>query len=246
MTDSHHLERSQSFGAHAELYDRLRPGYPGRALDTILPDGARCVVDVGAGTGKLTAALVARGLDVIAVEPDDSMRAVLTSRVPEADVRAGCGESLPLTTASVDALLFAQSWHWVDSERTAGEAARVLRTGGTLAMLWNLYDDRVPWVADLKRITGIDAGLSDFHDLVAVTGFDFGSRVDIPWQQTLTSDQLADLTRTWSSVSVLPAAERDEVLEAVRLLLADHPVLAGQGQIELPLVCSTLSYRLRR
>ncbi|HEX3732521.1 MAG TPA: class I SAM-dependent methyltransferase [Mycobacteriales bacterium] len=243
MTGSYRLERSRSFGANAELYDRLRPGYPRRALDALLPEDARRVADVGAGTGKLTAALLARGLEVVAVEPDDAMRAVLISRIPEADIRAGQAEALPLQDASVDAVLFAQSWHWVDSERGAGEAARVLRGDGTLAMLWNLYDDRVPWVGQLAHITAGDAGVSEHEDTPSVTGFGPGSRVDVPWRQDLTPDQLVELVRTWSTVSTRSAAERDDVLSAVRELLSGHPAVAGRARIGLPHTCSTRAYR---
>ncbi len=243
MTTSPDLERSRSFGAHAELYDRLRPGYPPGAIAAVLSDGARRVADVGAGTGKLTAALITRGLTVVAVEPDGAMRAVLTKQMPDVDVRAGLAEALPLADASVDAVLFAQSWHWVDDVQAAREAARVLHSDGTLAMLWNLHDDRVPWVAELERITATSAVVTGFKCPSTVVGFEPASRVDVSWQQTLTPDQLADLARTWSSVSTLPAGKRDDVLDAVRRLLVSHLALAGQGQVDFPYVCSTWTYR---
>jgi SAM-dependent methyltransferase len=237
-------ERARSFGAQAELYDRLRPGYPAAALDAVLPRGARRVADVGAGTGKLTAALSARGLAAVAVEPDAAMRAVLARRLPAVDVRSGDAEALPLADGEVDAVLFATAWHWVEPEQAAREARRVLASGGVLAMLWNLFDDdRHAWVADLNRLTARDAGITDFPDPPALAGFAAGERVDVPWQQILAKDELVDLVRTWSAVSTRRPAERDEVLAGVRRLLGTHPDVAAQDRIALPYVCSTRTYR---
>jgi SAM-dependent methyltransferase len=239
-------ERSRSFGAQAELYDRLRPGYPPGALDAVLPRGARHIADVGAGTGKLTAALAARGLAVIAVEPDAAMRAVLARRLPQVDVRGGAAEALPLSDGEVDAVLFAQAWHWTDPERAAGETLRVLARGGTLGMLWNLLDDGCAWVAELDRLTVTDACITGFPDPPALAGFTAGRRVDVAWRQTLSKYELVDLARTWSMVSTRPPAERDQVLGCVCHLLSTHPELAAQDTIDLPYVCTTRTYRSAR
>lgn len=136
-------QRARSFGAQADLYDRLRPSYPADLVTAVLPADAHRVADIGAGTGKLAALLHECGLAVTAVEPDPAMRAVLAERVPAADVRIGVGESLPLADADVDAVLYGQAWHWVDPDRAANEARRVLRADGTLGLLWNMHDDRV-------------------------------------------------------------------------------------------------------
>ena len=135
-------QRALSYGVRAELYDRVRPHYPPQALSPLLAAlpaaPKRCrVVDVGAGTGKLTAVLAQAGLDVDAVEPDPRMRTVLTERLRAIRVHAGRGEQLPLDQASVDAVVYGNSWHWVDPAAGANEALRVLRPNGVLAMLWN-------------------------------------------------------------------------------------------------------------
>lgn len=239
-------ERSRSFGVQAELYDRLRPSYPAAALDAVLPRGAQRIADVGAGTGKLTAALAARGLAVIAVEPDAAMRAVLARRLPQVDVRGGAAEALPLSDGEVDAVLCAQAWHWTDPERAASEALRVLAPAGTLAMLWNLFDDRCAWVAALDRLAVTEACITGFPDPPALAGFAPGRRVDVAWRQTLSKDELVDLARTWSMVGTRPPAERDQVLACVRHLLSTHPDLAAGDTIELPYVCSTRTYRSAR
>jgi SAM-dependent methyltransferase len=238
-------ERSRSFGLQADLYDRVRPGYPPAALDAILAAGARRVADIGAGTGKLTRALAARGLTVIAVEPDEAMRSVLAARVPVADVRAGAAEALPLADGEVDAVAFAQSWHWVDAQTAAREAARVLVPGGLLAMLWNLPDDRVPWVGQLDEMTGARAGVSRHPEQApALEGFGPARRVDVAWQQTLRPEDLVDLTRTWSSVITLGPAERERMVDAVRDLVATDAALAGRDEIAYPYVCAVRTYRL--
>src|SRR6202035_3138514 len=117
-----------SFGPVAATYDRVRPGYPHDAVTWSLADGVRNVagrqgegrrvrlrvLDIGAGTGALTHHLVSRGLDVVAVEPDPQMRAVLAERVPRADVRAGSAEDLPLEDGEIDAVVGGQMWHWGD------------------------------------------------------------------------------------------------------------------------------------
>ena len=111
--------RARSFGAAADAYERARPGYPDPAVDWLVPEGARTVLDLGAGTGKLTRALVARGLDVIAVEPLPEMRESLAAAVPEVRAVAGTAEDIPLPDDSVDAITVAQAWHWVDPERAS-------------------------------------------------------------------------------------------------------------------------------
>ena len=116
--------------------------------------GVRTVLDLGAGTGKFTRSLVARGLDVIAVEPDDVMRATLADALPSVRTVKGTAEAIPLPDASVDVITAAQAWHWVDQARALPEAARVLRPGGSLALVWNIRDESVPWVERLSEIMG--------------------------------------------------------------------------------------------
>ncbi len=237
------VRASRSFGAVADLYERRRPTYPVAALQAVVPVGARRVADVGAGTGKLTRLLVARGLDVIAVEPDDRMRAVLASAVPQADVRTGSAEQLPLGSGEVDAVFFGQAWHWADPDRASDEALRVLTHRGVLAMLWNLHDDRVSWVAELNRLTGSGAAFTAFNDPPELSGFGAGIRLDVPWHQPLPKAELLDLVRTWSSLSTRPRTEREEVLEQLKRMLETDAQLSTHDVVELPYVCGTHAYR---
>jgi len=127
--------RSGSFGAVASSYERYRPGPPVTAVDWLLPAHVGTVVDLGAGTGALTRLLVDRADAVIAVEPDDRMRAVLTDEVPGARAVMGCGEQMPIPDGSVDAVLASSSWHWMDPIPTLHEVGRVLVPGGILGAL---------------------------------------------------------------------------------------------------------------
>ncbi len=235
-------EQARSFGAVAALYDRVRPSYPDVAVDALLPAGAERVVDVGAGTGKLTAALVARRLAVVAVEPDEKMQKLLAMRVPEADVRTGTAERLPVEDASADAVVFGQSWHWTDSTQAAAEAARVLRPGGQLGLIWNMSDDRIEWVAELRRLTKSKSSISHFEGPEPLPGFCDGHRLDVPWTHWLHRDEMLELIQTWSSVSTMPDAERQAVVEAASKLFATVPSDAHPDEVGLPQVCVAITY----
>jgi SAM-dependent methyltransferase len=148
LTPDELARRAASFGGVASHYERYRPGPPMAAVDWMVPAGARTVVDLGAGTGALTRLLVGRVPEVIAVEPDDRMRAVLTDAVPSARAVAGRGESMPLPDASADAVIASSSWHWMDVVPTLTEVARVLVPGGVLGAVWSGPDPETPLIAD--------------------------------------------------------------------------------------------------
>ena len=144
--------RRLSFGSVATDYDRYRPSPPPQALDWLIPPGAQAVLDLAAGTGAVTRELVGRAPRVIAVEPDERMRAVRAARCPEAEVLAGRGEDIPLPDASVDAVVISSAWHWLDPERAVPEITRVLRVGGILGVMWISRDVRAPWVAEFNQL----------------------------------------------------------------------------------------------
>jgi SAM-dependent methyltransferase len=134
-----------SFGAIAADYDRLRPSPAPAAVDWLLPARRDVVVDLGAGTGLLTRAVAAAAGHVIAIEPDDRMRAVLASRSPGVEVLAGRGEAIPLPDASADAVLVSSAWHWMDTDLAGAEIARALRDGGRFGVIWT-GRERTPWL----------------------------------------------------------------------------------------------------
>jgi len=209
--------QSRSFGAAAAAYERGRPSYPAAALDWLLPAGTHRVVDLGAGTGKLTRSLVARGLDVVAVEPTEGMRAQFRAVLPGVELVEGTAEDVPLPDASADAALAAQAWHWVDPRRAAPEVARVLRPGGTLGLLWNVRDASVPWIARLDRLLP-QAGEEHLRSMAPVVGPPFGlvERHDVPWTQEVSLEELMDLTASRSWVITLEEPQRSAVLADVR------------------------------
>jgi SAM-dependent methyltransferase len=229
--------RRRSFGRAAGLYEQSRPGYPDAAVDWLVTDGVRRVVDLGAGTGKLTRSLVARGLDVVAVEPSEGMREQLQAVLPDVEALEGSGESLPLPDASVDAVLMAQAWHWVDVERASVEVARVLRPGGYLGLVWNRRDKSLDWVKQLDTVTPDNAAADmDVRRPPVGAPFTRFEHFDTHWESPLTPQGLIDLIASRSYVIVASPDEHEKIVGGVRQLTEQHPELAGREQFELPYV----------
>ncbi|HTM84543.1 MAG TPA: class I SAM-dependent methyltransferase [Mycobacterium sp.] len=239
-------DRSRSFGSQAAAYERGRPSYPPEAIDWLLPTGAHTVLDLGAGTGKLTTRLVERGLDVVAVDPIAEMLEVLSTSLPGTPALLGTAEEIPLPDNSVDAVLVAQAWHWVDPERALPEVARVLRPGGRLGLVWNTRDERMGWVKELDHIIGredarklIDAGVAlpdPFTDV---------EHHRVEWTNYLTPRALIDLVASRSYCITSPGEARATTLEQVRQLLATHPALANATGLALPYVTVGIRATLR-
>ncbi|MFM8600284.1 MAG: class I SAM-dependent methyltransferase [Mycobacterium sp.] len=234
MTDGRHV-RSLSFGSQAAAYERGRPSYPPEAVDWLLPADARDVLDLGAGTGKLTTRLVERGLTVTAVDPIAEMLEVLRSALPETPALLGSAEQIPLPDNTVDAVLVAQAWHWFDPQRAAAEVARVLRPGGRLGLLWNVRDERLGWVREFGEIVGLE------HDWATTTvelpePFTEVRTHRVEWTNYITPQALIDYVASRSYCITSPAEVRTRTLEQVRELLATHPALAGSDGLALPYI----------
>lgn len=234
MTRARH-DRSLSFGSAAAAYERGRPSYPPEAIDWLLPRGARQVLDLGAGTGKLTTRLVERGLDVVAVDPIPDMLEVLSASLPETRALLGTAEEIPLEDNSVDAVLVAQAWHWVDPERAIPEVARVLRPGGRLGLVWNTRDERLGWVRELGQIIGSD-GDGRRIDVTLPAPFAEHQRHEVEWTNYLTPQALIDLVASRSYCITSPAEVRTQTLDQVRTLLTSHPALANSTGLAMPYV----------
>jgi SAM-dependent methyltransferase len=223
VADSELDRRRRSFGAAAELYDRVRPGYPPDAVGWMLGPTARDVVDLGAGTGIFSRLVASLGHRVTAVEPDDEMRAQL----PTSDtirVLEGSAEAIPLPDRSVGAVVAAQSFHWFDNHDARAEIGRVLEDGGVFAPIWNVRDETVAWVAELTGIIG--SGSASDARVHAREGRQFGplfrraERAEFRHAVPMTSDTLRDVVRTRSRYLVAGEDERREIDRRVAELVA--------------------------
>ena len=216
------------FSRRADVYERGRPGYPDAVVDLLRRHGglsaASRVVDLAAGTGKLTRQLAQVSARCVAVEPSAAMRSMFTEQVPGVPVVAGVAESIPLLTATCDVLTAAQAFHWFDAGRSLAEIVRVLRPGGTVALLWNERDEDVPWMAEVGRLlrTVGDApywraleyfpALARSPDLVDVV------RESLRFNVPVDRSGLVDLVASRSYVNVLGADDRTHVLDQVAQL----------------------------
>lgn len=225
-----------SFDAASEAYQRGRPPYPMSAVEWLVPRTARRVLDLGAGTGKFTRLLADAKLDVVAVEPSPRMRDQLAAYVPEAELHDGTAEQIPLPDASVDAITVAQAWHWVDAPAATAEAARVLRPGGTLGLVWNIRDSTEEWVALLDGLLGQHTRREVDTDPALDAPFEHLERTEIRWRHTLDRAALLDLVASRSYVIVLPEPDRATLLAQVTDLLDTHPALRGNPEITMPYV----------
>lgn len=234
-----------SFGAAAGDYDRGRPTYPTAAVAWMLGDRPSRVLDLGAGTGKLTAAVVGLGHETVAVDPDPTMLATLHATVPGVPTFVGTAERIPLPDSSVDAVVLGQAWHWVDVERALAEAARVLRPGGVLGLIWNIRDERVAWIARLTAVMRGSAAEKLIADGGPTVGPPFGdldARTD-GWARPMTRDDIAAMVRSRSYYITGDADYRARVDADLQALL-DEVWEPGAAAIDVPYVTHT--YRARR
>lgn len=236
MTTEETRQRSLSFGEEAAAYERGRPSYPPEAIDWLLPNGARDVLDLGAGTGKLTVRLVERGLDVIAVDPIPDMLEVLRNSLPDTPALLGTAEEIPLPDDSVDSVVVAQAWHWFDPERAIKEVARILRPGGRVGLVWNVRDERLGWVKELGRIIGHEDDPAERRDVTLPPPFADVERHEFEWTSYLTPQALIDLVASRSYCITSPAEVKSRTLAQVRDLLSTHPALAHATGLALPYV----------
>lgn len=249
MDDNGQRPLASSFGAAATAYDEHRPDYARAAVRWALaPAPGPRVLDLGAGTGKLTATLAALGADVVAVEPDPAMLSELRGSLPAVRALAGSAEAVPLPDASVDAVLAGNAMHWFDMAVAGPEIARVLAPGGVLAGLWNVLDDQVEWVAGLARVGGgavvgprdtpasWRAETAGAH-LPGTGGTDrFGraEQLDFPHEQRRTADSLVATLATRAGVLTMPERDREATLSRIRAYLAGRPETA-RSEFALPM-----------
>ena len=240
-----HEQAAKGFSAATDAYERGRPEHSSESVELLARElgfgaGSR-VVDLAAGTGKLTRQLVATGAEIVAIEPIAEMRAKLSDALPDVEALDGTAEDLPLANHSVDAVLVAQAFHWFDSLRAASEIRRVLRPSGGVGMIWQARDASVAWVARLNEIIdAADDGHPRFRTGDWRSGFDLTAMFE-PLQeaqlqsvQRVSPDGIVDRVASISYVAAMAPENRQPVLEAVRSLLDSDPATRGLDTIELP------------
>lgn len=257
MSEVHEVA-ARGFGAEAAAYDRARPSYPPDAISWLtgnlrLGPGSR-VVDLAAGTGKLTRLLAGIGTDLIAVEPVAAMRARLREQLPEVPVLAGVAEALPIADSCVDAVVVAQAFHWFDARRAMTEIARVVRPGGHLALIWNARERSVEWLDQVWSVMdrverhapwrdeGVGGGAAD--DSLRRSERYLAGPGDANWSpwtegtffhvQYSTHDDVIDRMRSVSHIATLPPQSQQGVLDEIRTILAEHPQTRQKTTVGIP------------
>ncbi|MFB8206149.1 class I SAM-dependent methyltransferase [Kitasatospora purpeofusca] len=273
LTDGERQRHSSSFGTAAGAYAEHRPDYAPEAVRWALAGapGPR-VLDLGAGTGKLTGTLLGlddtlgatlgatlgNPLDITAVEPDAAMLAELRRGLPSVRALQGSAESIPLPDGSVDAVVSGNAMHWFDMAVAGPEIARVLAPGGVLAGLWNVFDDATDWVAGLAEVTGpaaigprdvpaawrIETAELHLPRTGADSPFHAPEQAEFPHGHHRTAESLVATLGTKAGVLVMPEDDRSELLARARTYLAGHPATT-EGEFTLPLLTSVLRVRRR-
>jgi SAM-dependent methyltransferase len=240
MDEAARERRRCSFGPAAEAYERFRPGYPAEAVVWVAGETPRRVLDVGAGTGKLTRVLLAGRHEVVAVEPDTAMRNAFAALLPQVDVVAGSAEALPFPDRSFDVVVTGQAFHWFDLDRALPEIARVLRADGTFGVLANLRDESVAWVAELGAVLHGEDGTGYSHEGDEPESFGplFGpvEHADFAHVHELDVEGLVGLAASRSYALTLPEAEREALLARVETLGRREAQRTGDGRLALPYV----------
>jgi SAM-dependent methyltransferase len=225
-----------AFAEVAGAYERGRPGYPEEAVRWLAGNEPCDIVDLGAGTGKLTRALVGLGHRVTAIEPLPEMLEHLPAEAPGAFAILGNAEIIPLPDSFADVVACAQSFHWFDHAVALPEIARVLRPRGRLAVVWNTRDDRDPWSARLSAIIGQETVEADDtlpHPIDTSDLFGPVETAEFTFEQSLDRETLLDLVLSRSYCAKLPPAEREPILEAAGRL---YDEIAGPDGVRLPYI----------
>jgi SAM-dependent methyltransferase len=226
---------AHSFGGVADAYDRGRPSYPREAVTWLVGDDPATVLELGAGTGKLTRVLVDLGHDVHATDPDPAMLALLEAHLPGVRTAVAGAEEIPLADASVDVVIAAQAFHWFDLDRALPEIARVLRPGGRICLLWNQRNEKIPWVRRLGAIIGTQEQLRDpAEELIFSELFGFVEDSEFTHWQTIDRRTIQDLVLSRSNVAVLDEAGRAAKLAEVLAFYDDFG--RGMDGMQLPYV----------
>jgi SAM-dependent methyltransferase len=233
---------AHSFGDVADAYDRGRPTYPQAAAAWLTSDAPVTVLELGAGTGKLTDQLVALGHDVHATDPDAAMLARLSQHLPEVRTSQAAAEEIPAGDGSYDVVVCAQAFHWFDLDRALPEVARVLKPGGRLSLVWNQRDERVPWVRRLGTIIGTQDQLRE--PAAALDGsalFGEVEEAEFRFRQQIDQHTIKDLVLSRSNIATLPQERQEAKLAEVVALYGEY----GRGMDGMQLPYAARCFRTR-
>lgn len=249
--------RAQSFGAVAETYDAYRPAPPPELAEILPPINGKQVLELAAGTGLLTRFLVARGGEVTAIEPDPRMRHVLVSKTTEEasafQILEGTAEKMPVASAAFDLACCSSAWHWFRQPDATLEFARVLKSGGTLAVIRNGVDWEAGWAAEILKMRqlakeqGGDVGGRKEREKVELAGMPFGNvrevRKEWTWQRT--PEEIVSWFGTYSGAIVADEEKRQGMRGEIGKLL--DRIAGSDGKVLVPMVCRVvLAERLPR
>lgn len=244
-----HESAAKGFAAGADAYERGRPEYStdavARLIDELRIGPGRRVLDLAAGTGKLTRQLAPTGAEIVAVEPIAEMRAKLAASLPSVEALEGTAEHIPVPDESVDAVVVGQAFHWFDSHRAVREIHRVVRPGGAVGLIWQSRNPIRPWVERLDEIIDrADDGHPRYRTGEWRRGFDETALFEPLLHATFdhvqrgSRETIVDRVASISYVAARPAPDRERILDEVRRLLATDPDTTGREVIELPYLAS--------
>jgi ubiquinone/menaquinone biosynthesis C-methylase UbiE len=231
---------ARCFGSVVDAYERGRPGYPVEAVRWLTGDEPLSVLELGAGTGKLTRELVALGHDVHATDPDPAMLDVLANNYVVTRISQTTAEEIPVPDSTFDIVVAAQAYHWFDHDRALPEIARVLKRGGSLSLVWNTRDERIPWVRRLGRVIGSqEQGAGPHEELESSPYFGPVERESFKHWQAIDRSSIQDLVLSRSNIATLSADEREAKLREVLAFYDDF----GRGMDGMRLPYVTECYR---
>ncbi|MEU0264470.1 class I SAM-dependent methyltransferase [Nocardioides sp. NPDC006303] len=241
MTDPANPDPARSFGGVADSYDRGRPSYPVDAAKWLVGAEPCSVLELGAGTGKLTEVLVGLGHDVFATDPDDAMLDILSAKLPDVRATSGTAEQIPTGDSLYDVVVVGQAFHWFDHAKALAEIGRVLRTDGRLAVVQNERDERIPWVRKLGKLIGKQTGLTEeggFDPTSILDDSGFFSAVEAQtfrhWQ-VVDRHSIQDLVQSRSNIATLEPEAQEQKRREVLAFYDDYG--RGMDGMQLPYNC---------